>query len=107
MEHNRTITFYVDRVPKYQGDEFAYYCYCYEDTVKAIRARIPEIHTTSLACLSFELIDLYGYEIFVIRNGVKLHCYPGMDCYSGKDIRKEHNLMRLMLGGAFDKDFGL
>lgn len=105
-ENKLSITFYVDKVPIDEGGEFSHYLYCHNSTRKAIEAKLPDIHTTSLVDLSFELID-DGYDIFVVKNGTKIQFYPGMDCCSGKDIRAGHNLMKLIVGGHFDKDFGI
>ena len=101
-----SITFYVDKVPIDEGEEFAHYFYCHETTRKAIDAKLPDIHTTSLVDLGFDLIDK-GYDIFVVKNGTKLHCYPGMATLSCKNIRYGHNLMKLVVGGTFDDDFNI
>ena len=58
------------------------------------------IHTTQMGLLESRLFDL-GYRIFV-------HTYNGMyeiklgqnDC-TDKEIRKEHNLFKMWLAGAF------
>jgi hypothetical protein len=106
MEDKFSITFYVDKVPIDEGSDHSRYFYCHSATKKGIDANLSDIHTTSLVDLSFELIDK-GYDIFVVKNGRTLHCYPGMNSVGNKDIRYGHNLMKLVVGGYFDKDFGM
>ena len=95
------ITFYLDKVPENLKDSvLTTYC----ETCEAIHSGIDDIHTTSLANMSFDLIDC-GYDIFAVKNGKKIHFYPGMDNKANKDIRKGHNLQRLIVSGFFNDDF--
>ena len=95
------ITFYLDKVPENLKDSvLTTYC----ETCEAIHSGIDDIHTTSLANMSFDLMDC-GYDIFGVKNGKKIHFYPGMDNVAGKDIRKGHNLQRLIVSGFFNDDF--
>lgn len=75
----------------------------YDDTEKAIHEGVTEIHTTSLASITFDLLDL-GYQIFLHRNNKVLECKPGMDG-TEKDIRYEHNIFRLIRAKHFDNYF--
>ena len=104
MFEQKTITFYVDRPPIYEGTKDALYYYAHTSTQHAIEESIPEIHTSSLVDLSFSLLDK-GYKIFVVKNGIKKEFYPGMDNCHNKDIRREHNVMKLLISGFFDNDF--
>lgn len=101
---DKTITFYVDKPPIDTGSEFAHYYYAHTSTLNAIEAGVIEIHTSSLVDLSFDLLDR-GYRIFVVKNNIKKEFYPGMDVASGRAIRREHNVMKILIGGGFEKDF--
>lgn len=101
----KTFTLYLDY--KSFTDQFEYVeCHkTYDETEQAIDAGDEDIKTTSLASLTFDLITL-GYQIFVVRNGIKKEFYPGMDSKStNKDIRFQHNIMKLIRAHVFDKDF--
>lgn len=76
----------------------------YTNTSKFISRGEELIHTTSMAHLSFDLLD-QGYRIFVHKNSKGVEFKPGMDNPSGKDIRREHNILRLFLSGFFDEMF--
>ena len=75
----------------------------YDDTEKAIDEEVTEIHTTSFASITFDLLDL-GYRIFLHRNNKVLECKPGMDG-TERDVRREHNILRMIMGHAFDDYF--
>lgn len=97
----KKITFYIDKVPENLKDSvLTTYC----ETCEAIHSGIDDIYTTSLANMSFDLMDC-GYDIFAVKNGKKIHFYPGMDNVAGKDIRKVHNLQRIIVSGFFNDDF--
>lgn len=101
----KTFTLYLDY--KSFIDQFDYVdCYkTYDETEYAINTGEEDIKTTSLASLTFDLLKL-GYRIFVVRNGIKKEFYPGMKSKStDKDIRYQHNIMKLIRGHLFDKDF--
>lgn len=101
----KTFTLYLD----YKSlDDQCDYLECiktYDETEQAIDNGEQDIKTTSLASLTFDLLTL-GYQIFVVRNGIKKEFYPGMDSKStNKDIRFQHNIMKLIRTHVFDKDF--
>ena len=75
----------------------------YDETETQIHSKKEEIHTTSLASITFDLLDL-GYRIFLHRNNKVLECKPGMDG-TEKDIRYEHNIFRLISAKVFDDYF--
>lgn len=76
----------------------------YADTKNAIRNKQEIIHTTDISHLSFCLIDK-GYDIYVHCNGRTLKMYPGMDSVGGKDIRRAHDIRKMLVGGYFNADF--
>lgn len=75
----------------------------YDETEAQINSKKEEIHTTSLASITFDLLDL-GYRIFLHRNNKVLECKPGMDG-TEKDIRYEHNIFRIIRAKVFDNYF--
>ena len=77
--------------------------YTYDSTEEAIKQGKDRINTTSLASITFDLLDL-GYRIFLHRNNKILECKPGMDG-TEKDIRYEHNIFRLIRAKVFDNYF--
>lgn len=102
------ITFVLDNFKNYKDNIFedSVLCNSYLETCKAIKDNNYDIWTYDLSHLSFDMIDL-GYTIIIANNGKFLTCYPGMDSEGKKDIRKAHNLWRLLLGGYFDKDLDI
>ena len=104
---NKSITFYVDRMPLYKGDEYSSFYIIHEDTLNALLQEQIDIHTTSLIDLWFADLLNKGYKIYVVKNGVKLEFYPGMPNNGNKDIRPTHDIRRLIISGFFDEDFGI
>ena len=78
-------------------------CYSYFDTEEAIKNNFQHIVTYDIGHLSFDLNDL-GYNIFIGYNGRTKEFYPGMSTANGKELRKAHNLRRLLISGALDND---
>jgi hypothetical protein len=76
----------------------------YDGTNDAIEKGREIIHTTSIANISLDLLDL-GYRIFVHRNGRVLECKLGSMDGTEKEIRKAHNLLKLIMGHVFDEYF--
>lgn len=99
----KEIHFYLDRSYCNDPKVICELCELYDETEAQINAQKEEIHTTSLASITFDLLDL-GYRIFLHRNYKILECKPGMDG-TEKDIRYEHNIFRLIRGGHFDNYF--
>lgn len=81
-------------------------CYSYFDTEEAIKNNLPHIVTYDIGHLSFDLEDL-GYTIFIGYNGHSKQFYSGMSTANGKELRKAHNLRRLLIGGALNNDLGI
>lgn len=78
-------------------------CYSYFDTEEAINNKLQHIVTYDIGHLSFDLEDL-GYSIFIGYNGRTKEFHTGMSTANGKELRKAHNLRRLLIGGALDND---
>lgn len=93
---------------KIENKEIHFYCewegivstYSYQGTLDEINRSKKIIRTTSLANLSFDLIDK-GYNIYLHKNDKVFKLKPGM-ILNGKKIRKEHNLLKMLLAGCFD-----
>lgn len=104
----KSIYFITDSLDKYKGllsDSEITLCTTYADTGYAINQRTYKIATTSIANMSFDLLD-HGYDIFLCRNGYSIQLYPGMRMVGlAKVIRRSHNILRLFLAGFFDKEF--
>ena len=98
----KEIHFYLDTLFMSCAEQHEIYT-TYDDTEKAIDEGVIEIHTTSLASITFDLLDL-GYKIFLHRNNKVLECKPGMDG-TEKDIRYEHNIFRIIRAKVFDDYF--
>ncbi len=110
MKNSKTIFFILDSFELYQS-VFASYpkrtlCYSYFDTEEAIKNNLPHIVTYDIGHLSFDLEDL-GYEIFIGYKGHSKQFKVGMSTVNGKELRKAHNLRRLLIGGALDNDLGI
>jgi hypothetical protein len=108
MSKRKTIIFILDSFElygfntKYKHVDYTY-CYSYFDTEDAINAGIDNINTYDIGHLSFDLEDL-GYDIFIGYNGKIYMFRTGMSTANGKELRKGHNLRRLLIGGALDDD---
>lgn len=104
------ITFVLDSfdLEDYKVSQFSTttFCHSYIDTKSAIEKNCEDIWTYDLSHLSFDLID-NGYTIIIANKGIYLTCYPGMNSLGNKDIRKGHNLLKLLLGGYFNDDLKL
>ena len=81
-------------------------CYSYFDTEEAINNNISHIVTYDIGHLSFDLEEL-GYTIFIGYKGHSKQFYSGMSTTNGKELRKAHNLRKLLIGGALDNDLGI
>ena len=96
--------FYKKRIFFYLAPSPGVGYYSYDETCRAIANREETIRTYSLANISFDLLDL-GYEIYLSKNGKYVRITPSMTLSDGKEIRKEHNLLRIVKAGCFDEFF--
>ena len=79
--------------------------YTFLDTKTAIENNQTEIHTTSIANLGFvDLLDADN-SIYAHKDGKVLELSGGMKSISGRDIRKGHNMEKIIRSGFFDDDF--
>ena len=108
MDNKKTIFFILDSFEYYKGYNNGNYtqCYSYYDTEEAINNNIPFIMTYDIGHLSFDLEDL-GYTILIGYKGNYKRFYSGMGTANGKELRKAHNLQRLLIGGALDTDLNI
>lgn len=95
---NKEIHFYMDASYPFYADQV---CMNYDDTRSSIERGYEVIHTTSLVNLSFDLLDL-GYRIFVHRRGKSLECKLGSMEGTYKEIRRPHNILKMLIAGVFD-----
>lgn len=64
--------------------------------------KCPVIRTTNTYALTFEVYD-WGYDLYLVRHGITMKVYPGMDCPSTEmELKFGHNLERLVRAGAVD-----
>ena len=100
----KEIHFYLN-LPK--CDERSDMLYTFLDTKTAIENNQTEIHTTSIANLGFsDLLDA-DYRIYAHKDGKVLELSVGMKNISRHDIRKAHNMERILRSGFFDDDFNI
>lgn len=103
----KTILFILDSFELYPSVKANYpyktLCYSYFDTEEAINNNLQHIVTYDIGHLSFDLEDL-GYSIFIGYNGRTKEFHSGMSTANGKELRKAHDLRRLLIGGALDND---
>ena len=86
-------------------DERSDMLYTFLDTKTAIENNQTEIHTTSITNLGFaDLLD-DGYRIYLHKDGKVLELSVGMKNIRGRDIRKAHNMEKILRSGFFDADF--
>ena len=98
----KEIHFYLNLT---SNDERSDMLYTFLDTKTAIENNRAEIHTTSIANLGFtDLLDA-GYRIYAHKDGKVLELSVGMKNISRRDIRKAHNMERILRSGFFDDDF--
>ena len=104
---DKSILFILDSFELYPSVKANYpyktLCYSYFDTEEAINNKLQHIVTYDIGHLSFDLEDL-GYSIFIGYNGRTKEFHSGMSTANGKELRKAHNLRRLLIGGALDND---
>ena len=107
---NKTIFFILDSFELYPAiynkTPKRILCYSYFDTEEAIKNNLPHIVTYDIGHLSFDLEDL-GYEIFIGYNGHSKQFYSRMSTVNGKELRKTHNLRKLLISGALDNDLNI
>lgn len=107
---NKKIIFILDSFELYKWayslNDSDVFCNSTIDTQIALDYNMPIIWTYDISHIGFYLNDL-GYNIVIGYNG-KLYCiYEHMPLPSGKDLRKGHNLLRILIGGGFNDLLGM
>lgn len=100
---NKKIYFITDKASLWLNFPTEKSHYTYQSTTDAIRNGDDVIYTTSLANMNFNLLDL-GYQIFLYKDKKMVEIKPGMEELD-KDLRKEHNILKMFLGGVFNECF--
>ena len=96
----KEIHFYLNLT---KNDERSDMLYTFLDTKSAVENNQTEIHTTSIANLGFA--DLLDADYRIYKDGKVLELSAGMKNISRRDIRKAHNMERILRSGFFDDDF--
>ena len=98
----KEIHFYLNLT---SNDERSDMLYTFLDTKTAIENNRTEIHTTSIANLGFAYLLDADYRIYAHKDGKVLELSVGMKNISGRDIRKGHDMEKIIRSGFFDDDF--
>lgn len=84
--------------------------YYYDFTQHMIDDGYDKIITTSLAHLSFDLIDL-GYDIYLCYKNKDVKVEPGMQLHIDgspcKEVRKVHDIFKMFRAGLFNEILGI
>ena len=82
----------------------------YDSTQRLLKLRINEIITTSLAHLSFDLLDL-GYDIYLCYRGKDVKVEPGMQLHIDgspcKEIKRGNDILKMFRAGVFNEILGI
>jgi len=68
---------------------------CYLSTLSAIKNSKGNVHTSDLSSLSFDLLDTFD-AIYLIHEGQKYNLKLGLNEWTPKELRKAHNLLKLV-----------
>lgn len=98
----KEIHFYLNLT---SNDERSDMLYTFLDTKTAIENNQTEIHTTSITNLGFAYLLDADYRIYAHKDGKVLELSVGMKNISGRDIRKGHDMEKIIRSGFFDDDF--
>ena len=79
----------------------------YSETSKLLTEEHSIIITTSIAHLSFDLLDK-GYEIFLCYKGRIVKIEPHMDMgENGMDLKRSNNILKMFRAGVFNELLGI
>lgn len=101
----KEIHFYKDLVGVALEDYFDLFHYTHNATVKSINNDICRINTTAISALDFSLLLDKGYKIYLHENGKCAELKEGVTELTDKELRKEHDIRRIWIGGGFDNYF--
>lgn len=87
----RTITFYIN----YQDTKSKNGYYWYWDTLVAIKHWNHNVHTTQIALISFDLLKYFD-KMFLNVNGEVYELKLGINTWTDKELRVEHDLLKLV-----------
>lgn len=102
----KEIHFFKDKSQHFlYPEDYSRTCLSHNETVDAINNNVEFISTFSLSALDFSwLLDL-GYNIYLHENNKSLKIQTGYIETTDKEIRKEHNILRMWLAGVFENYF--
>lgn len=76
------------------------------ETIREINSGDTIVHTVDLSLLSFDWLDR-GFRIFINYDTNMVEIYPGMYMPDNREIRKEHNILKLFNAGVFNGLIGI
>lgn len=77
----------------------------HNSTVDAIERDEPMIHTFAISALDFAHLIDKDYTIVLHENDLWGVCHEGTTCLTDKELRKEHDIRRIWIGGGFNGYF--
>jgi len=87
------ITFLASKNENYKDKDILHY---YEDIDKNIRTGVDDVVVSDLSLLSFDLLDEGFSCIELFYNGIFYDLKLGKNDWTEKELRKEHNLLKLV-----------
>lgn len=100
----KEIHFYKDLVGISTEDYLTLFDFSHNATVKTIDY-MSKIYTTALSALDFSLLLDKGYKIFLHENGKCGELKEGVTELTDKELRREHDIRRIWIGGGFNDYF--
>lgn len=98
MKTNRKIIFLTDKSNYYPTPY-----HFYNETATAIKLESMQVVTTNLDFLSFDLFDQGFDSIEIEHKGIIYDLKLGKNTWTVKDIRKVHNLYKLVRNNILNK----
>lgn len=77
----------------------------HNETMNSLKRGDKLICTTALSVLNFSYLLDRGYKIFLHENGKMGEIHEGVTKLTDKEIRKEHNIREIWIGGGFKEYF--
>jgi hypothetical protein len=101
MYKNKEIHFYKDI---FETENRAVYR-THNGTIEAIERDEKLIRTYAISALNFAYLLDKGYTIVLHENNLSAVCHEGTTCLTDKELRKEHDIRRIWIGGGFNGYF--